>query len=412
VKLVSGNVLSASDLSAARKRLYESGTFRSVDIELTPTDVGPVQMNAGDALPPKVGDALQGVPPEQNTDRRVIANVRVEERPRYTFRYGLAVNDDVTGPDQRNRAIGLAADLENRNVLGLGATVGLSARIRRDQEVGRVYLGVPSSFGLPLQSTLFLSRSRQNIGSDGPITTVADVTEVSAQQTYRLRKLVTVSYGYGLGRNRTTIQGSDFDLTVRVARLNGNAVIEHRSDPFDPSRGWFTSANFELSRPGLGSELSFLRGFFQQFQFFPLGHGVVVASAARVGLARTYRGETLIPSERFFVGGATSVRGYGDQALGARSVLGDAEGGAASLIANGEVRFPIYRWLKGVGFVDVGNVYPTVYDLFHTGVQVGAGAGFRLNTPVGLLRLDLAVPTNPRPLDPSWTWYFGLGHAF
>jgi translocation and assembly module TamA len=288
----------------------------------------------------------------------------------------------------------------------------MSARVRRDQEIARVYLGVPRSFGLPLQSTLFLARGRQTIGSDALSKTISDLTDISAQQTYRLRKLVTVSYGYALERNRTTIQGSDFDLTVRIARLNGNAVVDRRNDPFDPSRGWFTSANFALSRPGLGSELSFLRGFFQQFQFVPLGHGIVVASAVRVGLARTYRGEILIPSERFFAGGAASVRGYGDEALGALSVLGDAEGGSASLVANGEVRFPIYKWFRGVGFVDLGNVYPSVSDLFHTGVQVGTGAGIRVNTPVGLIRLDLAAPMNPRPLDPAWTWYFGLGHAF
>jgi outer membrane protein assembly factor BamA/autotransporter translocation and assembly factor TamB len=391
VKLPVDTPLSASDLSAARKRLYQSGAYRNVDIDLVPVD--------------------NNVDQTTIADRRVVARIRVEDRPRYTFRYGLAVNDDVTGPDERSRSVGLAADLENRNVLDSGATLGLSARLRRDQEVGRVYLGVPRSFGLPLQSTLFLSRSRQNIGSDAD-KTVADVTDISAQQTYRLRKLATISYGYGLGRNRTTIQGSDFDLTVRVARLNGNAVIERRNDPFDPSRGWFSSVNFELSRPGLGSDLSFVKSFIQQFQFVPIGHGVVIASAARVGLARTYRGETLIPSERFFAGGATSVRGYADDALGGRSVLGDAEGGAASLITNGEVRFPIYRWLRGVGFADLGNVYPSVSDMFHTGVQVGIGGGFRLNTPVGLLRLDLGKPANPRPLDSTWTVHFGLGHAF
>ncbi len=109
-----------------------------------------------------------------------------------------------------------------------------------------MYLGVPRFFGLPIQSTLFLSRGRQDTASGG----TADVTEINAQQTYRLRRLATVSYGYGLGRNRTTNEKSNFDLAVRLARLTGNVVIERRNDPFDPSRGWFTSSSVELSRPG------------------------------------------------------------------------------------------------------------------------------------------------------------------
>ena len=47
---------------------------------------------------------------------------------------------------------------------------------------------------------------------------------------------------------------------------------------------------------------------------------------------------------------------------GARSIFDDAEGGSALLVLNGELRFPVYRWLKGVGFVDLGNVYPKVSD--------------------------------------------------
>jgi outer membrane translocation and assembly module TamA len=167
-----------------------------------------------------------------------------------------------------------------------------------------------------------------------------------------------------------------------------------------------------LSRPGLGSELSFLRSYFQQLQFVPVRHGIVIASAARLGMARTYRDETLIPSERFFAGGGTSVRGYRDDSLGPRSVFGDAAGGSALFIANGEARFPIYRWLRGVGFLDLGNVYPTVTDMLQSGVQLGAGGGIRVNSPVGLLRLDFGVPINPRPFDPKWAVTFGLGQAF
>src|SRR5262249_50713508 len=149
-----------------RKSLYQSGSYRSVDIDLVPADVAPPESAVGDA-PKGVPKGATPTESAQTTgDRRGVARLRVHDRPRHTFRPGRAVNDDVTGTDERSRGVGFAADLENRNVLDSAATLGLSARLRRDQEVGRVYLGVPRSFGLPLQSTLFLSRSRQNIGSD------------------------------------------------------------------------------------------------------------------------------------------------------------------------------------------------------------------------------------------------------
>ena len=343
--------------------------------------------------------------------RHLVARVHVEERPRYAFRYGLQVLDDVVGVDERSQQVGFSADLENRNLLGLGATVGVSARLRPDQQIGRVFIGANRFFGLPLRSNLFVSRERQQIGSAPDFQTLADITEISAEQTYRLRRFIDLRYGYGYGRNRT-IAGSDFDLTVKVARLTTSAIIDRRSDPFDPARGWFASTSLEVSRPGLGSDLSFLKSYLQYFRFIPLGDKVLLASAARVGLARTYRDEDLIPNERFFAGGATSVRGYRQDDLGPRSLFADASGGRALVIGNGELRFPLHRWLKGVGFVDVGNVYETVSELSLLNLQAGTGLGIRLNTPVGLLRFDVAVPVNRRPFDPKWATYFGLGHAF
>jgi outer membrane protein assembly factor BamA len=393
VILTVGMPVNATALSDARRRLSETGVYRRVDINLEPADV-----------------AAAPVTPFAEGDRQVLARVNLEERPRYAFRYGLAVNDDVVGADEREQRFGFAADLENRNLLGRGATVGLSARLRRDQQVARVFVGANRFFGLPLRSNLFLSRGREEIGSADK--TVSDVTEISAEQTYRLRRFLDLRYGYGLGRNRSTFAAADFDLTVRVARLTTNGLVDRRNDPFDPARGWFTSAGLELSRPGLGSDLSFLKSFLQYFQFIPIRGNVILASAARVGMARTFRDEDLIPSERFFGGGATSVRGYRQDDLGPRSIFGDASGGRALFIGSGELRFPIHRWLRGVGFVDLGNVYPTVGDITLLNLQIGAGAGVRLNTPIGLLRMDVAVPTNPRPFDPKWSTYFGLGHAF
>ena len=189
---------------------------------------------------------------------------------------------------------------------------------------------------------------------------MTDVTEIFGEQSYRLRRLVELRYGYGFGQNRTTIESEDIDVKFKVARLTSSALIDRRQNPFDPRGGWFSAAGFELSRPGLGSDISFLKGFLQYYQFVPIGRHMMVASAARVGLAGTFEGQDLVPSERFFAGGATTVRGYREDDLGPRSLIGDNEagGGRAILILNAELRFPIYRWLRGVGFVDVGNVYP------------------------------------------------------
>jgi outer membrane protein assembly factor BamA len=59
-----------------------------------------------------------------------------------------------------------------------------------------------------------------------------------------------------------------------------------------------------------------------------------------------------------------------------RGSFGDASGGRALFIGNGELRFPIHRWLRGVGFVDLGNVYPTAGDITLSNLQVGQARAF------------------------------------
>jgi outer membrane protein insertion porin family len=384
-----GEIVEAADVARTRRQLYDSGLYRSVRIELEPQ-----------------GDAPPG------GDRPVRARISLEGRPQYRFRYGLALNDEVVGPDERERRLGVAADVENRNLLGLGATAGVSARLRRDQQVGRLFVGANRFFGLPLRSQLFLERGRQEIGTEGFASTISDETGIRAEQGYRLFDTLEVRYGYGFGRNRTVIEGGDFDIRVNISRLTTGGFIDRRRNPFDPTGGWFGSASAELSRPGLGSDLSFLKTYFQALSFRTLREGLVLASAVRLGLARTYEDQELIPGERFFAGGATSVRGYREDDLGPRGILGDADGGQSMLVLNGELRFPLFGRVRGVGFVDAGTVYPSIAEMRLGELQVGLGAGVRVDTPVGLLRLDLGVPANRRSFDPRWRLHLGLGHAF
>jgi outer membrane protein assembly factor BamA len=400
ITLTPGAPVVPQQLGETRRRLYDTGLYRSVEINLQPLGSSTPTTSTPDS--PADGDLP------------VSARIRLEERPGYSLRYGLAFNDEVVGPDMREQRLGFAADLAKRNLFSPGTTAGFSARLRRDLQIGRFYLGSERFFALPLRSNVFVSRSREQPDSGEALAFVTDVTEVFGEQSYRVRRLAELRYGYGFGRNRTRIESEDFDVKFKVARLTSSALIDRRQNPFDPRGGWFSAAGLELSRPWLASDISFLKGFLQYYHFVPIGPQLLVAAAARVGLARTFEGQDLVPSERFFAGGATTVRGYREEDLGPRSLIGDNEagGGRAMLILNAELRYPISRWLRGVAFVDVGNVYPAVGDVSFTDLQAGVGAGVRFDTPVGIIRLDLGAPANPRSFDPRWKVYFGLGHAF
>jgi outer membrane protein assembly factor BamA len=92
LNLAVGQPIGASAVSTARRRLYATGLYRSVEISLSP--------------------ATGASPEATSADRQVVAHVRVEERPRYNFRYGLAVNSDLISPEERDTRLGFAADLE------------------------------------------------------------------------------------------------------------------------------------------------------------------------------------------------------------------------------------------------------------------------------------------------------------
>jgi outer membrane translocation and assembly module TamA len=134
---------------------------------------------------------------------------------------------------------------------------------------------------------------------------------------------------------------------------------------------------------------------------------MVLASRVQSGFA--YGRDELLPSDRFRAGGATSVRGYGEDSLGPRA-FGVPSGGERLLILNQEVRFPMYRWVNGVAFVDAGNIFAKHEDW--SALKIGYGFGLRFNTPVGLVRADMGFPSTPPGNGRGTRYYFGLGHIF
>jgi outer membrane translocation and assembly module TamA len=80
---------------------------------------------------------------------------------------------------------------------------------------------------------------------------------------------------------------------------------------------------------------------------------------------------------------------------------------------SGELRFPIYKELRGVIFLDFGNVFPQIGNLDVGQLKYAAGAGLRYQTPIGPVGIDVGVPLNPidRGSDKVQV-HFTIGQAF
>jgi outer membrane protein insertion porin family len=163
-----------------------------------------------------------------------------------------------------------------------------------------------------------------------------------------------------------------------------------------------------------GGDSDFLKGRFETHGFFEVLRPMVVALSGRLGLAGPLRGTASLPiEERFFAGGATTIRGYKERRVGPLDQAGHPTGGNAQVIVNAELRFPIWRWLTGAVFYDTGAVTPEVTDVRLDRFKSGVGAGVRLSTPVGALRFDVGYPLDAVPnQDRIVRFYLAVGYPF
>ena len=390
-----GQPANLTDYYRAQKRLYDTGVFQSADVTIEP--VADVPAGEGDTQP-------------------VRASVALLELPRYRFRYGFRLSDAV-GPTEADREVrpAFVADLLRRNLFGRAVSTGVASQIEADRRLARGFVSLPQMLGLPVTTNLFLTASREDF-TPGGSAFVENKSDITAEQRFRPAGNMAVTYGYSFARTHVfdldPIPGLPaLDLSIKVARLTGTYAWDTRDDPSDARRGRFHSSGLEYAPAKLGSDLRFIRYLAQQYYFRSFGDSFVLASAFRLGAARGF-GQDLIPSERFFAGGGTSVRGFAEEGLGEPDFFGDPIGGNALLLLNQEVRFPLYKWVRGVSFIDAGNVFPRASDLSFTNLEAGTGFGLRIHSPFALVRIDFGIPITSRQREPSGRWYFAIGQTF
>jgi len=219
---------------------------------------------------------------------------------------------------------------------------------------------------------------------------------------------------YQFKTSSTQIYQDDGDLPNAEGITNSISLSltrDSRDNLFDPRTGTFSSLRGDFAGGLLGGDHSFYRYVGDVSAFYnPLGD-IVFAARARGGAIEPYGPTGTVPfSERFRLRGSDAVRGYAEQTL--------EEGGYYLTTLNVEMRFPLFsvfnKYLGFAYFVDMGNSFRTRLRLedITREMKIGAGAGIRIETPIGPLRLDYARNITGASDTDYGRVYFAIGHMF
>jgi translocation and assembly module TamA len=211
--------------------------------------------------------------------------------------------------------------------------------------------------------------------------------------------------------NRSYLAGLPVTV-VRAPLIATRSISEYF---IDQTRGWRLNA---AATPYVGEyqgATSFLRTEVEGDAYFPLDSREwrVLAARLKLGTIVGAGSDHMPPDKRFYAGGGGSVRGFGYQLVSPVDADGTPVGGRGLIESSLEMRFRISDTIGVVPFIDAGGVSPTSLPGKDTRFAVGAGIGARYYTGVGPLRVDVAIPVNPRPgIDKGFQFYLSFGQAF
>ncbi|HEX5109806.1 MAG TPA: BamA/TamA family outer membrane protein [Vicinamibacterales bacterium] len=254
------------------------------------------------------------------------------------------------------------------------------------------------------------------------VETKLETTYLNEYENYRISE---EALGDPASRDDLIALGLDPDTGEGEGTLSAVAVdLSHANvdNLFDVHSGYQLGLHFEAAGDVFGGSYTYYETTATARYYTTIPGRAVVAGRLRVS---TFAGPDPIDQEvpffkRYFLGGATSLRGWGRFEVSPLNETGATIGGLAALEVSGEVRFPILGRLGGVVFVDSGNAWTEAGALQIDSLRTNAGLGLRYLSPVGPIRFDYGYQLTPidgllvngEPESRHWRVHFSIGQAF
>jgi outer membrane protein insertion porin family len=335
------------------------------------------------------------------------------------------------------------SQFNTRNFLGEGETFGLS--FQRGSRTNYFTLSyadpwffdTPNSLGISIfnRDTVYpLSVGFEERARGGTIA-----------YGYRLHRFDSFSFIYGLERSRQHVEFSItpdengnvpvadiLDSTYLVSSVGPSYHYDSRDNPYDTTRGAKINMGITYSGGPLGGNIHLLKPSAGITKFFHLTRLASISINAEAGLivpldkncAHTYVESSekslqlCVPqSDRYFVGGEYSVRGYRFGDLGPHETIqGNVvnSGGYKYNTFNAEYILKLSEPLRLVFFGDAGYSYGYRDKWDFSKLQYSTGAELRVFLPVFQfpLRFIYAISPNKQPGDHFESFQFTIGNTY
>ncbi len=387
ILLYQGELYQPTKIEAARQDLASVGVFSGVKISAAP------KLDAAGELPIRVD---------------------VTERKLHAVSLDAAFSTDLGGS--------LGVTWTHRNLFGNAEQLNLSAAVNGlggSASKGLGYLAKaqllkPDYYRRDQTLELDLTALKQNLDTYDQTAVIA-----GAVISRKLSKRWTASLGLTATQESILQEGVTRDYTLLAVPVTGRFDSTDTPTPLaDPLHGLRATLIATPTESLTGQNRTFVilqAAGSTYFDLHALGLGKpgqsVLAFRGLVGSAQGASEFQLPPDQRFYGGGSATVRGYKYQSIGPQFADGTPQGGTAIDAGTIELRQRIWHDIGAVVFVDAGQVN-TSSAPFGGRLEEGGGIGARYYTPIGPIRVDIAVPLTRQPHGDSFELYLGLGQAF
>lgn len=207
------------------------------------------------------------------------------------------------------------------------------------------------------------------------------------------------------------IEGSSKKLSLELS-----AMLDRRDSRMFPTKGYQASSSLMFS----GLDVDIIKFIAQGekvqtvFNFSDWRGKHVLSYGGTLGIIESTTDEGVPIFERFFAGGANSIRGFAFRGVGPIDVAtGEQIGGKVLLLASAEYTLPVYGdMVRGAFFVDAGKADTDLNDVNLNNVRATIGFGFRARVPFlgnSVVAVDFGFPLIRKDSDDEQAVTFNFG---